>query len=233
MTDGVTWKDELSDKSSPEYQNLSTDVRRELTDFYKNQAGFRNITNIEFSQGSVVTIFILEFDPSTPVDTANLTNSLRTHIHNNGGKLGNFTVNQQELYFEEVTGDDDDSGVQAWIIATAACGGVVFLLAVFMISVLCTRRSSNRKYTLDGEDPEDLQYKRSWASGSQDGTSSSRSLQDYDNAALDHYAPPPGVSSTNYDMQVAPPTGARPEHTFYTGREGGYTNSAYTPATSL
>ncbi|XP_035825750.1 mucin-3A, partial [Aplysia californica] len=203
IVSGYTWDESLADTDSAPYKALSQELTDLLNAFYrsKNYPGFREVKNLQFSEGSVIVVYDLVFEPTRQPDSAQLTQDLQQAVRANAESLGPYRLNVDDIRHQELSAENtDDDDIPEWAIAVIVCGGLLFIFIVFMFVVLCTRRSTNKKYKLD-EDPEEAQYKRSWASGSH-GNGSSPSLPDdmaaYDNTGFDQS----GADNNTYHMRM-------------------------------
>lgn len=175
ITAGAVWSNNLTDVNSNAYRELKAGVETQINnalDTSPVKENYRGVKQMSFRQGSVVVDYILEFsDPSQPISESVITNQILTKVNNND--FGSYTVDPQSVSHElvvtesttepvEVTTEETEKELPNWAIAVIACGSAVLIFLLALICVLCRRRHVTHKYALP-EDPDDIGYRRSWA----------------------------------------------------------------------
>ncbi|CAL1529958.1 unnamed protein product, partial [Lymnaea stagnalis] len=189
ITNGTEWNDNLGDPNSTAAIQLKEDLVKELSNLYQTIPGFQKVDNILFSKGSVKVLYHVVFT-NINITVEHVEDKVKEYLRASNSTLGIYTIDINQIKHEEVKVDktDIEEKFPDWAIAVIVCGGCLLIFVLFLIIILCCRRTTNKKYTIK-DDPEDFQYRRSWAS--QD-TSSVPSQKDdiYDNAGMDHYKQP-------------------------------------------
>ncbi|KAL4216636.1 hypothetical protein ACF0H5_024359 [Mactra antiquata] len=145
---------------------------------------FQGISQMTFRQGSVIANYVLEFsDPTEPISTDIVSGIMKLSAENDN--FGNYTVAPDSIVHsipEEPTTATPTQSTEPqtvsttaevtvveskelpnWAIAVIACGSAVLIFLLVLIWVLCRRRHVTHKYALP-EDPDDIGYRRNWAS---------------------------------------------------------------------
>lgn len=124
-----------------------------------------------YRQGSIVVNYTVTLSGTTPVAADDMNTVVKAAVSD--GTLGNFTVDKTSVTHDviktptvtTVIPPPAEGPLPNWGIAVIVSGSVVLIFLASMICILCSRRHARQKYRLP-EDPDDIDYRRSWAGSS-------------------------------------------------------------------
>ncbi|KAK2167507.1 hypothetical protein NP493_1273g01022 [Ridgeia piscesae] len=121
----IEYTEELADKASAKHKKLETDVTTELDKVYQAAfpSTFVDITNIDFSKGSVVTDFDVRLADSNTNTAKSVQVVLDEYFAKNGGQLGTYSVFMPK----------ESSSSKTGIIVGGIVGGVVVVVIIVVL----------------------------------------------------------------------------------------------------
>jgi hypothetical protein len=138
ITIDQNFNSDLENRNSQAFKDLEKQFIDFLTPFYQNSRGFIIIIVNSFTKGSVVADIDVVFNSTEATTTVQQIEEPIVRAQSSGS--GPFTIVSVKVAERGV--DDDDDGLETWMIALIVCLAVAFVV-LFVVSLLVSTQFSN------------------------------------------------------------------------------------------